>query len=120
MTTANQAVLEALKPLVKSCVWPMVRPSGQTGTPYIVYTPISTNPLVVIGGWAGHKQIRMQIDVYADTLTEAEELSNDLILVLEALTTISAEVIDGGTGSFEQDTRLFRQTTEFNIWEQTT
>lgn len=119
MTTANQAVLGALKPLVKSRVWPFVRPSGQDGLPYIIYSPISTNPLVVIDGWAGHKQIRMQIDVYADTLTEAEEISNDLIPILEALTTISVEVVDGGTGSFEQDTRLFRQTTEFLIWEQT-
>lgn len=119
MTTANVAVLGALKPLVKSCVWPFVRPSGQEGLPYIIYSPISSNPLVEIGGWAGHKQIRMQIDVYADTLTEAEQISNDLIPVIEALTTISAEVIDGGTGSYEQDTRLFRQTTEFNIWEQT-
>jgi hypothetical protein len=119
MTTANQSVLVALKPLVKNQVWPFVRPSGQDGLPYIIYTPISTNPLVDIAGWAGHKQIRMQIDVYADTLAEAEEISNDLIPVLEALTTVSVEVIDGGTGSFEQDTRLFRQTTEFLIWEQT-
>jgi hypothetical protein len=97
--------------------YPKIEP--QDGNPYIIYSPISTNPLVVIDGWAGHKQIRMQIDVYADTLTEAEEISNDLIPILEALTTISVEVVDGGTGSFEQDTRLFRQTTEFLIWEQT-
>ncbi len=116
---ANQAILEALKPLVSNHVWPFVRPSGQEFLPYIIYTPISTNPLVAIGGWAGHKQIRMQIDVYSYTLSEAESLSNQLIPIIEALTTISAEVIDGGTGTYEQETRLFRQTTEFLIWEQT-
>lgn len=117
--SANQAVLEALKPLVKSHVWPYVRPAGQDAVPYIIYSAISNNPLTTIAGWAGHKQIRMQIDVYAYTLGEAETLANELVPVIEALETVSAEVEDGGSGGFENDTRLFRQTVEFLIWEQT-
>ncbi len=115
--TANVAVLEALKPFVNNAVWPFVRPSDADDLPYIVYSPISNNPLTTLEGWTGDSQIRMQIDVYADELSQADALSKQLIPVIENLESISATVQDGGTSGYETETRLFRCTVEFLIWE---
>jgi len=115
--TANMAILEALKPLVNNAIWPFVRPPDADDLPYIVYSPISNNPLSTLEGWTGDGQIRMQIDVYAEAFSEAEELSKRLIPIIENLESVSATVQDGGTSGYETETRLFRCTVEFLVWE---
>lgn len=118
VTRANTAVYNALKPLVNSRVWPLVRSESIKDTPYIVYTPVSGQRLNTMQGYAGHNDVRMQIDIYTTEPTEGMTLAESVINTLDALDTVSA-AIDSDRYEYEQETRLYRTSLDFMIWEQT-
>ena len=120
MTTirANAAVTEALKPLVSGRVWPFVAPEINSATPYIIYTPISSQRLQTLDGYAGHNQVSMQIDIWADDIETITRLAETVIQQLEALTDISARV-QQDRDDHDSTTNLVRKSMDFLIWEQT-
>ena len=120
MTTirANAAVTEALKPLVSGRVWPFVAPEINSATPYIIYTPISSQRLQTLDGYAGHNQVSMQIDIWADDIETTTRLAETVIQQLEALTDISARV-QQDRDDHDSTTNLVRKSLDFLIWEQT-
>ena len=83
----EQAVAERLlafagvSALVGTRVWPGIKPVG-TPHPAIVYNRISGGPIYDDDGEAGVEQVRIQIDCWGDTYTDAKLLA---VQVREAL-----------------------------------
>jgi hypothetical protein len=115
---ANAAVTDALKPLVSNRVWPFVAPETNPGAPYITYTPISSQRLQTLDGYAGHNQVSMQIDIWADDIETTTRLAETVIQLLEARSDISARV-QQDRDDHDSTTNLVRKSLDFLIWEQT-
>lgn len=115
--SAADAVYNALKPLVNGAVWPFFRPADQNAVPYIVFSPVNSNPLTTVEGWTGENQVRMQIEVHHETFKQADDLAKEIIPVIDALTTVTASVQDGIVNDRDVNTGLFSSLVEFLIWE---
>lgn len=115
---ANAAVTDALRPLVKDRVWPFVAQETNPAAPYIIYTPISSQRLQTLDGYAGHNQVSMQIDIWAADVETTTRLAETVIQLLEARTDISARV-QQDRDDHDSTTNLVRKSLDFLIWEQT-
>ena len=115
---ANAAVNDALSSLVHGRIWPLVAAETNPATPYIVYTPISSQRLQTLAGYAGHNQVAMQIDIWADDVETTSRMAETVIQLLEARTDISARV-QQDRDDHDSTTNLVRKSLDFLIWEQT-
>ena len=115
---ANAAVNDALSSLVHGRIRPLVAAETNPATPYIVYTPISSQRLQTLAGYAGHNQVAMQIDIWAGDIETTTRLAETVINLLEARTDISARV-QQDRDDHDSTTNLVRKSLDFLIWEQT-
>jgi hypothetical protein len=95
-------------------VFALVLPSG-TVRPAITYQRISTEPVNSIVGSSGLDRVRMQIDCWAGTFQAAVEIA-------EAVRTLMAAagfqgLLDNQSSEFEEETRLYRVSSDFFVWQ---
>ncbi|MES2218360.1 MAG: DUF3168 domain-containing protein [Pseudomonadota bacterium] len=97
-------------------VYPSIAPDNPI-TPYIIYsrlTSVPQNDLDINGGANQLTNTRYQIDVYAETYTEAQE---NLELIKTALLGWSVtNVINADRDMYEQDTKLHRVLIDISTW----
>ncbi|MGP5406099.1 hypothetical protein ACTXLW_00635 [Psychrobacter celer] len=112
---ASEIIYSNLSALFDNQVWPLVRPEGEKGTPYLVYTVLNANATNVIQGYTGREMAYLQLDVYSDSYDACEDLTNQMIETLK--TTIQPFHYDSRKYMHEDDAKLYRQSIECHIWQ---
>lgn len=112
---ASEIIYSQLGAMFGHNVWPLVRPEGQTGTPYLVYTVLNANATNVISGYTGREMAYLQLDVYCDSYDACEDLTNQMINVLNK--NIKPFHYDNRKYMYEGDAKLYRQSIECHIWQ---
>lgn len=113
---ANQLIFQTLSPIADGLVFPSFVPESErqkiNNKPYLVYTPISSTPLNTMDGYEHHEHVLMQIDVYAPTFKQSENLMQS---VMTALDEAGCEI---GTRQSLPDTnpKLYRQSLDVYVW----
>lgn len=100
----------ALKELQGGRVFPTIAPQG-TARPYLVYIIPSDLTEKMMQGF-GAQQVTVQVDAYADTRLAAIKAGDE---IAEALTPLDPGDIERTPG-YEDDTKLYRQSIETQIW----
>jgi hypothetical protein len=113
---ASKLIRSVLSPLVDGRVYPLKVPETAAATvkgkPYIVYTPITSIDVTTDDGHTGHERVPIQIDVYANSYGEANDVMKS------ALQRIS-DNIEGAAFSGRNpvpDPDLYRQSADIRIW----
>ncbi|OLO05281.1 tail completion protein gp17 [Salinicola socius] len=103
-------IYAVLKELQGGRVFPLIAPQG-TARPYLVYMLPSDITEKMLQGF-GAQQVTVQVDAYADTLISASQAGDEIV---EALLPLEPGDIERTPG-YEEDTGLYRQTIETQIW----
>lgn len=112
---ASQIIYTNLEHLFNGCIYPLVRPESEKGSPYLVYTILNTNPENVIDGYVGHEMAYLQLDIYATDYDECEDLTNTVINTLDEV--VKPFHYENRRYLYEDDTKLFRQIIECHLWQ---
>ncbi|WP_198333637.1 DUF3168 domain-containing protein [Psychrobacter namhaensis] len=114
---ANQTIHRLLGSLVDKRIYPMIAPKNTT-TPYIVWQVVSAQPQNTLDGTTHHQWLRVQIDIYDTSYDKTVSLSNE---VTQALSNgIDLSIHSGSQQLYENDTKLFRQSIDYEFWQTTT
>ncbi len=105
-----------LSDLVAGRVYPLFAPE-QAASPFIVYTRLSAtenNTLAANGGTGNLTNTRLQVDVYAETYTAAQDMAAQVVMRLKGWNVTC--VVNVQMDLFEEDTRLYRVMTDISTW----
>lgn len=114
---ANQTIHSLLGPLVDRRIYPHIAPQGAT-VPYIVWQVISAQPQNTLDGTTQHQWLRVQIDVYDTSYDRSIQLSSNIVQALDDGVQLSIHA--GSQQLYENDTKLFRQSIDYEFWQTTT
>jgi hypothetical protein len=103
-------IQSAVQGVVGKC-YPMVAPE-KPPIPYAVYFQVANSPEVTTDNTIPIENTRVQIDVYASTYAQVQQLSGD---VRTALLNIGAVPIMA-QDLYEDEVKLFRVMQDFSIW----
>jgi hypothetical protein len=94
-------------------VYPQIAPDD-VARPYIIYQCITVNSENVLSGRSGLINTRLQVDVYASTYSQAQQIAQavDALMVTWSFQNVPILVQD----IFESDVKLHRVMTDFSIW----
>ena len=81
-----QTFFTAIESLAAGAVYAVVAPAS-AAIPFLVYTPVDQAVVMALDGPNALRRARVQVDAYARTLFECEQLQEQ---VLQALTTASS------------------------------
>lgn len=117
----HQMLMQVVGPLVQTDgltprVFPLVMPQGQASFPCAVYSVVSAEPLNDLSGLAGATRYRVQLDVYGKVWLDTHELAGAIQQALDMQDELQCVAL-GRQDFHEDDTRLFRASLEFSIWE---
>ncbi len=110
----------AVAALVGTRVYPGKAPQGVT-RPYVVYSQISLSPVQSLDGWNELENGRWQFDCWDDLSTTAKTLARAVMAALKVTRVhaddqeVTALLLDS-RDLHEPDTRLFRVSVDFSIW----
>jgi hypothetical protein len=107
-----QSIQHAVKEVVGSC-YPITVPE-KPDIPYAVYMQVSNTPEVTVENTIPIESSRVQVDVYAKTYAESQDLGGR---VRDALMAIGAIPLSAGD-LYESDVKLYRVTQDFSVWFQ--
>ncbi len=113
---AGTQIFKIMGDLVGGRVFPLIRPeTAADDTPYIIYTPISSQPINSLDGFLGHEYTQVQIDVYHTDYDELDSLVNQVIDKFRELN--SSEFL--GRQQLYDDSGLYRQILEVQFFTTT-
>lgn len=103
-------IYRAIEPLADGRVFALVAPQG-TARPYLVHSlPTRTGDDTMAG--IGARRARLQLDAYAESQLEADELLEAAIFELGPLFPSELTQLQ----DYEHDTGLYRATAELTLW----
>lgn len=113
---AAEMVFETLRSYFRDRVHPAVMAEGAE-PPAAVFQEVSSVPVNTLDeGYQGVIQVRMQVDVYAGTPEEVRQLASGATELLTQQQYLVC-LFQGRRTFFEQETRLYRESLDFSIWE---
>lgn len=112
---ASEVIYSTLGVLFDNKIYPLVRPEGETGTPYLVYTVLNANALNVIAGYTGRELAYLQLDVYHHDYDDGEDITNQMIQTLKD--NLKPFYYDSRKYLHDEDAGLYRQSIECHIWQ---
>jgi hypothetical protein len=113
---ASYIVFNALKHLADGRVFISPRPESADQTvPYITHQMISRVPINTLDGYTQHDRVRVQIDVYAQTYSDAELLMHRVKMSINNAS--GAPIIDAEQSAYEYDAKLHRVTVDVFLSE---
>lgn len=112
---ASEVIYSVLGAFFDDKVYPLVRPEGETGTPYLVYTVLNTNATNVIAGYTGRELAYMQLDVYHNDYDDCEDTTNQMINILKD--NVKPFYYDSRKYLHDEKSGLYRQSIECHIWQ---
>jgi hypothetical protein len=101
----------AISSLAGGRVYPLIAPQDAT-YPLLVYQPVAQEKVWGVSGSHDLERVRVQVDAYAETYSEATELQDDVFMAVEGAVTSLADVRLVLT-DFEQTTRMYRVTFDY-------
>ncbi len=110
----EQQIFDTLKGLVSNRCYPMMMPEKPT-FPAIVYSRISSLPFNTIVSASTLDQIRVQVDIYANTYSAAKTLAASVRTAMEAAAFKATLQTDQDL--FEPDVKVYRVTQDFYVWD---
>lgn len=108
----EQAIFQALGPLVNNRIFPEVLPQDLAVFPAIRYTFPTNLPISTICGGSDLDDYRVQIDIYA---REYDPLIVLRVQVIDAMDAIPHAERISDTTDYESDPKLYRRTIEYGI-----
>jgi uncharacterized protein DUF3168 len=115
-----QALLEPSPQLpVGIKVFPNYAPQG-TVTPYVILRRITTVPETGIAGRLGLDRVRMQVDCYAKTLSQAVSVAHQVRLVIESIKTeiTYMPLMEAQEDDYFPDLAIHVRSSDYMCWEQ--
>lgn len=114
---ASVMIFQTLSPLLSARVFPAPRAETADQTvPYATYQKITSNSENTLDAWTGHDYVRVQVDVWHNTLNEAEILGNQVKSAITNQTLCAAELADT-RDTYDETTKLHGQSIDFMIWQ---
>lgn len=105
----------AVAALVAARIYPLLLKQG-CAMPAIVYSPITSRPVVSLQGPSGLEGNTVQIDAWALTLAEASAVLVAIEAAMGAATTFS--IVHGPRRSwYESAPELYRAQRDFSVWQ---
>jgi hypothetical protein len=110
------ALQAALAGLVAGRVYPVRLPDAPV-FPAIRYSTVNTNYLNTLCGQTNLSESRYRIDVFATTITEAEQIAASILSIMRGTSlgfkNVPLSAIDG----YEPTVAIYRKMLDFQIWE---
>lgn len=107
-----QELYEAIKSLLDGRVYALVAPEA-TDSPFMVYTPVTTEHVFGLAGPCGVLRMRTQVDVYAKSLAQAFGIHDQvLVALMDALDTIVD--VRMGVAEFDDEAQLYRVSFDYS------
>jgi hypothetical protein len=97
-------------------IYPQVAPDGVV-RPFIVYQRINTNTENVLSGSTGLRNTRLQVDVFATTYVQAQQITTAIENLMGSWSTPNVCVVS--QDFYEDEVKLYRVMTDFSIWHDT-
>jgi hypothetical protein len=97
-------------------VFPDIAPEG-TARPYITWQQVDGVPVNFLeGGVPGTKNVRMQVNVWADTRLDASALADQVEDALRQVAALQTTVLGSAVAVYEPDTKLKGSMQDFSFW----
>lgn len=114
--TTESILFDALKGLVSNRVYPDLAPLG-VSHPYITFQQVGGESINFLGGdIPGKAHSRMQINVWADTRSQAALLITQVESAIRAATALQATVLGQSVSAYEPDTLLYGSRQDFDLF----
>lgn len=94
-------------------VYPQVAPDG-VRRPFIVYQRISMNSENVLDGRTGLINTRLQVDVYATTYAQAQQIAAAIDALMDGWTFQNISIVSQDL--FESEVKLHRVVSDYSVW----
>src|SRR4051812_19007400 len=109
-------IFAALKDLVANRVFPDVAPEA-TARPYITYQQVAGEPVNFVDPTVpSKKNACFQVNVWADTRSQAAALSRQVEDTLRVVPALQTSVLGAPTAVYEEDTKLRGTMQDFSFW----
>lgn len=83
--------------------------------PYVTFFEVSSAPVTSLGGDSGLDNVRLQVDVWADTYEEAREVSKGIRALISGAS--FKPTTQDKREDYESDTKLYRVSTDYACWD---
>jgi hypothetical protein len=114
---ASVLIFQTLGSLVGGRVYPAPRKEADDQTmPYITYQKISADPLVTLENDWSDEQLRVQVNVYHNTLNLSELLAIQVKEAMKAQTVSALQILDS-RADYDFDTKLHSESIDFSMWQ---
>ena len=115
---ASELIYQVLSPLFADRVAPHPIPEKfDKALTYITYQSISNVSLVMLDGWTGHDQVRMQVNIYSSDNIQCEKDAVQVKWAMDQQRLAGCELLDQSDGGFDAETQLYCQQIDFYIWQ---
>lgn len=112
MSTIQEQLVAYLAPV--TALHPMIAPQN-TAYPHATYQRVANTIENVLSGPPPIDNMRIQIDVWAQTYQGAQTLAAQIIAAMQAWSV--QNVLISNYDLYEQDVQVFRVLLEFSIWQ---
>jgi hypothetical protein len=94
-------------------VYPQIAPDN-VERPYIVYQRVTQNVENVLSGRTGLTNTRLQVDVYASTYAQAQQIATVVAGLMEGWALPNVQIL--AQDIYESDVKLHRVMADYSIW----
>jgi hypothetical protein len=117
--TLKTDLFETLSPIVDGEVYPSVAAPGAV-LPWITYHSIGGRAVNFLDlTLPGRRHARVQINVWARTRLQADEIAQTVENAMRLSTTLRAEVLGAAEDTYEPEPDLYGTRQDFGIWHTT-
>lgn len=113
--TVEANIFNALKGLVANRVYPDEAPAGVT-LPFMIYQQVGGDPINFLAGVPDKRNGRFQVDVWANTRSEASALIRQVEDTLRASAVLNADTMTGVIATKDPETGWRGASQDFSIW----
>ncbi len=94
-------------------VYPQIAPDN-VERPYIVYQRVTQNVENVLSGRTGLTNTRLQVDVYASTYAQAQQIATVVAGLMDGWALPNVQIL--AQDIYESDVKLHRVMADYSIW----
>jgi hypothetical protein len=94
-------------------VYPQIAPDN-VERPYIVYQRVTQNVENVLSGRTGLTNTRLQVDVYASTYAQAQQIATAVAGLMDGWALPNVQIL--AQDIYESDVKLHRVIADYSIW----
>lgn len=115
MTTLLEDLQTVLKPLAAGGAWYQINEAQPPVYPFIAYSRVVSTTNNSLGGASALQNTRVQVDVYARSIAQAEAIGDALVSAMNAGPWAACVQISS-EDFYEFEARTYRVVKDFSIW----